>query len=87
MQGIELFANYAVDENWSVFGQFNWTDGQQNTFANAGDTFLTTESPDRLPPINGRVGARWTSDDSRFYVQGDVDLVDDQRRLSSARPA
>lgn len=75
LQGVEFSGEYLLDCEWSVYGNFWYTYGQ--------DVGLFQEPLDRIPPTQGIVGLRrrWNRGDSWFDVY--AWLVDRQDRLSA----
>jgi len=82
VQGIDVAASYAFDDNWSAFAMFQWLDGHQETFPTSAPMSVT-EPLSRLSPLNGILGVRWQTDDRRFWVRAWTVVVDEQDRLNT----
>ncbi|MAG59082.1 MAG: hypothetical protein CMJ83_22575 [Planctomycetes bacterium] len=82
VQGIDLGLRYDLDDNWSFLGNFQWVDGQAETFPTS-MPIRATEALSRLTPINATLGVRWQTTDGRFWVRGWVVIVDAQDRVNT----
>jgi hemoglobin/transferrin/lactoferrin receptor protein len=82
VQGIEFGGHWQFHRDWRVFGSLAWQDGQVDGFPNS-TTKEETEPLSRLLPITGLAGLRWDSPERRFWVEGLVQIVDRQDRLSA----
>jgi outer membrane receptor protein involved in Fe transport len=74
LYGIEAGARYAVDERLELYGLLNWTRGEEHGGG-------ATEPADRVPPLNGRLGAV-IEPDERLRLDAYLLFADDQDRLS-----
>lgn len=85
VHGISLQAAYTFFDEWTAFGRFSWTDGQQDVFRDLSvpDASATTEVISRLPPLNGAIGMRYEPLDQDFFVEAEAVLYDEQDRLST----
>ncbi len=82
VQGVEIAADYKMNDQWSVFGGFAYQDSQVSTFPTS-DPVLRDEVLSRLLPINGYGGLRWQSHDGDFWVEGLITVFDDGDRLNT----
>jgi hemoglobin/transferrin/lactoferrin receptor protein len=82
LQGIDVGLLYDIDDQWRLFGTFQWLDGQVDTYPTSMPV-SQTEVSDRLTPVNGTLGVRWQTEDRKFWVRGWVVIVDEQDRLST----
>lgn len=75
LNGTELAGEYLWDTNWSAFGNFAYTYGQD----------LTLNAPvSRIPPTQGILGLRWRDDFRRTYCEVFTWMVNRQDRNSAA---
>lgn len=79
VQGIEFGAEWNVWRGFTLFGNFNWQEGDVDTYVN--DTLVTAPLT-RVAPLSGLVGLRWQSEDRRWWVEGSAQLARNQDRLS-----
>ena len=82
MQGIELGLNVSLTDNWKLFGNLTWQDGEVQGFPTS-RRVMEEEAISRLMPLTGLAGLRWESDSQRYWLEGTVQMVDDATRLSS----
>lgn len=82
MQGIELGLNVSLTDNWKLFGNLTWQDGEVEGFPTS-RRVMEEEAISRLMPLTGLAGLRWESDSQRYWLEGTVQMVDDATRLSS----
>lgn len=83
VQGIEGALNVKLTDDWTLFGNVTWQEGESAGFPTASDK-LVTEPFSRLMPLTGLAGLRWDSPGRRWWVEGTVQMVDDATRLSAA---
>jgi outer membrane receptor protein involved in Fe transport len=74
LYGIEAGARYAVDARIELYGLLNWLRGEEHGGG-------ATEPADRVPPLNGRLGAVFEPD-GRLRLDAYLLFADDQTRLS-----
>lgn len=75
LNGTELAGEFLLDPNWSAFGNFAYTYGQD----------LTINQPiSRIPPTQGILGLRWRDDFRRSYFEVFTWMVNRQDRNSAA---
>lgn len=80
--GVELQASLAVDEAWELFGSVAYQEGEVDTFPTSAPV-EEREPLDRLMPLTGRLGLRWSDEEDRGYVESSLDLTADADRLST----
>jgi hemoglobin/transferrin/lactoferrin receptor protein len=83
VQGIEGSLSYRLTEDWTVFGNITWQEGDIEGYPTT-STQRQREPVSRLMPLTGLAGLRWDSPAKRWWVEGTVQLVDDATRLSAA---
>lgn len=71
LNGTEVAGEYLLDPNWSAFGNFAYTYGQDLTF----DVPYT-----RIPPTQGILGLRWRDECRRSYFEVFTWMVNRQER-------
>lgn len=69
MQGLEFAGDVRFDQNWSLFGQITWTEGEADQFPRANDPTVRSEYISKVVPIIGRAGIRWQSSDRRLWSE------------------
>ena len=85
-RGIELSGSYELAPGLQAFGGFAWLEGEVDTFPTS-DPVTVREPLDRLMPTNGFLGLRWDSADTRFWVEGLVQVADRGDKLSTRSAA
>jgi hemoglobin/transferrin/lactoferrin receptor protein len=75
LNGTEIAGEYLLDPNWSAYGNFAYTYGQD----------LTLNAPiSRIPPTQGILGLRWRDLERRSYCEVFAWMVNRQDRNSAA---
>lgn len=82
VQGIEAAFSVVLWEDWTVFGNVTWQDGEVDGYPTSRNR-LQREPVSRLMPLTGLAGLRWDSPARRWWVEGTVQIVDDATRLSA----
>lgn len=82
VRGVELQARYRPTDQWEVFGNVAWVDGEVDRYDVANSEKIE-EPLDRLMPAMMQVGARRQQPAGRHWMEGLVSLVDRQTKLSS----
>ncbi len=82
VQGIEGAASVTLWDNWTLFGNITWQEGDVEGYPTS-STRKEKEFISRLMPITGLAGLRWDSPERRWWVEGTVQIVDDATRLSA----
>jgi hemoglobin/transferrin/lactoferrin receptor protein len=67
----------------TLFGSVAVQDGELEGFPNSSRK-SEVEPVSRMLPLTGLVGLRWDSPERRFWLEGNVQLVDRQDRLSAS---
>jgi len=80
--GIEIESDFQVDERWSLFGQVAFLEGKIDTFPSSAPV-TAEEYLDRLMPLTGRVGVRWSDPEGRSWVETALNLASDANKLST----
>ncbi|MGB0953620.1 MAG: TonB-dependent receptor [Planctomycetota bacterium] len=81
VMGVELDLTLALDENWSLFLNGGWQDGEVDQLTLPSST-VSREPVSRLAPLQGSTGARWQSSDRRWWAEGWMWAVDNQDQLA-----
>ncbi len=68
VQGVELSGTWRFRPQWTVFGQFAWTDGEVDTFPTS-EPVTRGEPISRLMPPTGQAGLRWDHPNDRLWVE------------------
>lgn len=71
--GTELAGQYLIDDQWSAYGNFWYTYGQNRS---------QNEPLSRMPPAQGTLGLKWTDANRRKYVDMYAWLVNRQDRYA-----
>ena len=80
--GVEAGVGLQVDPHWNVFGTIAYLEGKVDTFPTSAPV-KEEEYLDRLMPLNGRIGARWTDLEDRAWFETTLDLAADADKLST----
>lgn len=75
LNGTEAYGEYLFNPNWSLYGNFTYTYGQNTA---------TSEPISRIPPTQGIVGLRWRDNETASYFNIYTWLVRRQDRYASA---
>lgn len=68
VQGVELAADYEIDDNWSIFGHVTWMEGEADQFPGSNDT-MAREPVSRIVPVIGHAGIRWQSTGRKWWAE------------------
>ena len=68
VQGVELDGCYRLCDSLTTFGAITWMEGKIDTYPTS-DANRVRETIDRLMPLTGRLGIRWTPNDS-LWIEG-----------------
>lgn len=79
--GLELGAAYRMTEEWEVFGNIAWLDGQQETRAVAGGPVIETV-PSRLQPLTAQLGLRFEPEGTDWAFEARWLRAEEQDRLA-----
>jgi hemoglobin/transferrin/lactoferrin receptor protein len=82
VHGIELQAQVRINENWTVFGNLTWMDGDVETFPDSSPVRVT-EPLDRLAPLRAFLGGRWQPASAGHWVEGLLSVAGKQDKLST----
>lgn len=83
VQGVELAGEFALTDQWTVFGGFTYQDSQVSTFPTSAPV-LRDEVLSRLLPLNGYGGVRWEHHTGDFWIECLFTAFDDADRLSTS---
>jgi hemoglobin/transferrin/lactoferrin receptor protein len=83
IQGIEFGGRLELVRGLTLFGSVAVQDGEVEGFPDS-STKSQIEPVSRLLPVTGLVGLRWDSPERRFWLEGNVQIVDRQDRLSAS---
>ncbi len=81
-EGIELLARYQPDNQWQIWANLSWLDGEVDTYP----TSITTkvrEPIDRLMPLTWQFGTRWTCETFDFHIEGLLRVAQKADKLST----
>lgn len=82
VNGIELQARYRLTDEWSVFGNLAWVDGEVETFPDS-SAVSAREPLDRLMPIQAYLGGRWQPPVENYWFEALISMADEQDKLST----
>ena len=68
VQGVEFAADISLTDNWSIFGNVTWTEGELEQFPTS-HPMTVSEPLSRVVPVMGRAGVRWQSDSGRLWSE------------------
>ena len=80
--GVELQGVLAVDEAWELFGSVAFQEGKVDTFPTS-TPVEEREYIDRVMPLTGRLGARWSDELGRGWAETALRLAGDADKLST----
>jgi hemoglobin/transferrin/lactoferrin receptor protein len=79
IHGVELSLAWNFYQGFTAFGSFAWLEGEADTVE---DGERQREPLSRIQPATALLGLRWDSPARRFWVEGTIEMVDNQDRLS-----
>ncbi|MEX2214560.1 MAG: TonB-dependent receptor [Phycisphaeraceae bacterium] len=83
VHGVELEAYWIFFDNFTLFGNFTWMEGQVDTFLNVTDpTSLMRRPLSRVQPMTGLIGLRYDEPDRKWWIETTVALADNQDQLA-----
>ncbi|MEZ5559639.1 MAG: TonB-dependent receptor [Pseudomonadales bacterium] len=82
VQGVELSWNASLGNGLSLFARAAWLDGELGTFPTS-EPVVADEPIDRLMPLNGSLGLRWSPGDRPLWLETEVVTAARQDRLST----
>jgi len=82
IDGIELQATANLNDDWSIFGNLTWVDGEVDTYPDS-STNKVSEPLDRLMPLRAFLGARWRPQEGRYWFEALVSSAAEQDQLST----
>jgi hemoglobin/transferrin/lactoferrin receptor protein len=82
VQGVELGLAWQPIDQWTLFGNLAWIEGQVDNFPTAAPV-VRREYLDRLMPLTALVGLRWDSPTKRWWSEAVAMLADRADKLSS----
>jgi len=83
VHGVEFGGAYEFNENWSVFGNITWLEGEADAYPNS-DKKSQREPLSKIQPITGTGGIRWTNDSKTVWTELVVTAADKADKLSTA---
>ena len=83
VHGVEFGGAYEFNENWSVFGNITWLEGEADAYPNS-DKKAQREPLSKIQPIVGTGGIRWTNDSKTVWTELVVTAADKADKLSTA---
>ncbi|MEZ5550640.1 MAG: TonB-dependent receptor [Pseudomonadales bacterium] len=82
VDGVEISWTVFVTPTFELFGQMAWLDGTVGTFPTS-EPIRVDEAIDRMMPLNGSIGLRWTPAESRYWLECQFVAADGQSDLST----
>jgi hemoglobin/transferrin/lactoferrin receptor protein len=86
LYGFEVGLAYALTDDWSVFGDIAWLDGELETLETAGGPTID-DHWSKLQPLTAHLGARYEPAGHGFFGEAFLTWADDQDELSLADEA
>lgn len=83
VQGIEFGLNWQFADDWSVYGNVAWQEGDVDGFPTSSPKSVT-EPVSRLLPFTGLAGLRYDNPSRRWWVEANVQITDRADRLSAS---
>lgn len=81
VQGVEVRLDWEFVEDFHLVGDYFWTEGVGDDF-DSSQPIKSREPLGKIPPMQGTIGVEWRPTWCNFWAQADVDIVDNQDRLS-----
>jgi hemoglobin/transferrin/lactoferrin receptor protein len=81
--GVELGVAVRPHEDWTLFGNMTWMDGELDQYPTSAPVKVT-EPLSRLMPLSGQVGVRFDHPERLFWVEGVLVLAADADQLNTA---
>ena len=82
IDGVELQATANLNDDWSIFGNLTWMDGEVDTYPDSG-TNRVSEPLDRMMPMQVYVGMSWRPPGSRYWLEALASSAATQAELST----
>ena len=82
VQGVELAATVYLDENWELFGNVTWMQGELEADSSIGGNNIGEDPISRIMPLSTNFGLRWTRADEKLWFELACTLTDDADVLS-----
>ena len=82
VKGIEAQARYRFTDDWFLFGNVTWIDGEVDAYPDV-NSGAVREPLDRLMPTMLYLGARWRPESSVYWAEALVSVADRQSKLST----
>lgn len=80
--GFELTADYYINHEWTLFGNFMYVHGEEDNYIDRNsDNPLGEYYTSKMPPLSAQVGLRFQPSD-RFWAECYVDMASNQDHLS-----
>jgi hemoglobin/transferrin/lactoferrin receptor protein len=80
VHGVELGGRWRFHAGFTAFGNLTWLEGEAENFVGAEKE---DEPFSRVQPARVLLGLRWDSPAQKYWVEGTVEIADNQDRLSS----
>ncbi len=82
VQGIEFGLNWQFADDWRLYGNVAWQDGEVDGFPTSSPNKVT-EPISRLLPVTGLAGLRYDNPSRRWWVGAEVQITDRADNLSA----
>lgn len=68
VHGIELGAQWQLNEQWSIFGNLTWMEGEADTYPTSANARVR-EPLSKIMPLTGTAGVRWTAPGQKLWTE------------------
>jgi len=82
VNGVELQLRYSLTDEWQLFGNLTWLQGEVDTFPES-STVSAREPLDRQMPTQLYLGGRWQRSDASAWFEAALSVAGMQDRLST----
>lgn len=82
VQGIEFGMNWQFADDWSLYGNIAWQDGEVDGYPTSSPD-KATEPVSRLLPLTGLAGLRYDNPTRRWWIGAEVQIIDRADNLSA----
>lgn len=83
VHGIEINGRYHLSDEWSVWANAAWVEGEIDVFSTVGSTVAVSEPISRIAPLTLNAGVEWKRSDAKYWAGVDIQCADKADKLSS----
>lgn len=83
VQGIELTADYALENGFKPYANMTWLEGELDAFNTTSSNVIATEALSRIMPLTSTIGVKWDSVDKSLWFNLSLTHATKANKLSS----